>query len=229
MARTRRLEYMLKLPSQSNEICRRMMVGQWVALASIAAGGCTSTSPIEAWQHEAERIILRDDRLDLDRLRLLPVKGSPTRLRPAQIVIGAPEAGGSGGLFGSVRREVRGALVEVFPFGSREWLVFLLGVVRNESSWRYNPNGLTVIETIRPVALALDGAETTWVVGPPDSEAKQRYGSPTSRASSEDGTRAPGRPRSFPGLIDAFQVVETPGGLDVCEIRTGACWALPLP
>ena len=197
-----------------------------LGLASVWACGCASTPPIDAWQQRVEGIVLDEGSLNLDKVRLLGELGLPTRLRPALIIVGDGDPGRHSTLFGATKREARGALVDVFPYGSRDWLVFLLGVVRRHSTWRYHPEGTTTIEDIRPVGLALSGTEPIWEVGPPDPEAVKRYLSADSGAWWDEGKR---HLYGFPRRVDAFEVVEAPGGVNVCETRTGACWALNLP
>lgn len=197
-----------------------------LGFVSVLAGGCAATAPIDAWQQQVEGILVNGEGPNFDKVRLLGELGLRTRLRPGLIVVGDGDAGRGRPLLGSKEPEVRGVLVEVVSYGSRDWLVFLLGVVRRDSTRRYHPDGTAGIEDIRPVGLAFSGAQPTWVVGPADPEAARRYRSGDAWASSGAGER---RRHGFPRWFDAFEVVEAPGGLNVCEAHTGACWALSLP
>ncbi len=219
---------MHKRPNPVNETGHRDKVDKRLVLALVAvlAGGCTTTTPIDTWQEEVRRLTLDNDGLNLDEIRLLPERGAPTRLRPAPIIIGCQAADSP---FASDRREAIGVLVDVWPHESREWLVFMLGIIRNETSWRYNPQRCPVIEDIRPVGLAFEADEPEWIVGPANPEALRRY-SLTDRQGRSDDPGSPGlNVRGFPRVSDAFRITEAIGGLDLCEARTGACWNLPLP
>jgi hypothetical protein len=228
MAQIRRREHMHKRPNPVNERGHRDKVDKRLVLALVAilAGGCTTSSPLDAWQEEVRRLTLDNNGLNLDEIRLLPERGAPTRLRPAPIIIGCQAADSP---FGSDRREAIGVLVDVWSDESREWLVFLLGIVRNETSWRYDPQRGPVIEDIRPVGLAFEANEPKWIVGPADPEAVRRYSPSDRHGRSVAGRISALKARGFPHVSDAFRITEAVGGLDVCEARTGACWTLPLP
>lgn len=197
-----------------------------VGLLAAAVGGCTAAAPMAVWQAGAERSVLADGRLDQDKIRLLSEAGLPTRARPELIVVGEYGVDLGSTLFHPVQRDALGVLVDVVSHESREWLIFLVGFVRRDTTWRYNADAVPVIENIQPVALTAGGGKARWAVGSANPEALRRYYANAARSMSQSPAHAA---QGFPGPADEFRIVETEDELRVCEARTRACWALHLP
>ena len=163
---------------------------------------------ISVWESQLTRYISAEgggDPAILAQARVLHSRDSP---RPARITFDALDVDAA--IPGRDGWDVEGVLIGKQSTGTRNWYVFLVGVVSRSG---YRPAS---IQDIRLVAMSPQGAKFSWVVSPPETQAVQRYGD-TFRDSMA------GR---FPAETDEFVMHADAGRLWVEEVRSGASWSL---
>jgi hypothetical protein len=113
--------------------------------------------------------------------------------------------------------DVQGILIGHHRAAERFWFVFLVGVLRQQTS------GPPIIEDVRLVAMTVLGRELRWVVSDPDAIATRRYISPSPATPADPAFRI------FPKAADRYRTVVDGELINLYEDRSGANWVLRLP
>lgn len=108
--------------------------------------------------------------------------------------------------------DVEGVLIGKHSSGTRNWYVFLVGIVARNG---YRPAS---IQDIRIVGLAAEKGDLTWATTPSDREAVERY-----RETFRDSPMV-----RFPADTDRFVMNVSEDRTSVQELRSGAEWSLQL-
>lgn len=195
----------------------RGLIARAVVVVPLPAVGCASQQPIEAWQNRVARYISEQGNGDPNVLRDLVDARARDTVRPERVMIGefgvtGPTRGGMTPVY-----DVQGVLIGHHKAVDRYWFVFLVGVLRQQTS------GAPIIEDVRLTAMTAAGRELRWVVSDPDDIATRRYISPSSATPADPAFRI------FPKGTDLYRTVVERDLIHVSEDRSGANWVLRLP
>lgn len=210
---------------QQRELWRRPSLQAWISrfsattllLVPVWISGCATQQPVEAWKIRVTRYISEQGNGDPNVLRDLADARARDAVRPDRVMIGefgvkGPARGGTTPVY-----DVQGILIGHYRAADRFWFVFLVGVLRQQTS------GPPVIEDVRLAAMTAIGRELRWVVSDPDDIATRRYISPSSTAPADPAYRI------FPKATDLYRTVVQEDRVNVFEDRSGANWNLRLP
>jgi len=168
------------------------------------------TRLISIWQEQVRRYIHREGNGDPAALAHVTALRSRDVLRPARITFGVLDLDTD--LPGRSGWDVQGLLVGTHPESVHPWYVFVVGIVRRGD---YRP---WMLQDLRLVALARQGAKLAWQMSAPDPRALQRY----------RDTFAVSGSVHFPNESDRFSMTVAGDRIRVEEARSGADWVLTL-
>jgi len=220
----------MTIATLSNNLNNPLRCGRTTVRAGLASvflwltlvAGCATKPPIEAWQQRVTTYVFQQGNGDPNILRDLVVARARDSVRPERIMIGEFGVVGKTENGRTPTYDVQGIVVGHSQIAGRNWFLFLVGVLRQQSV------GAPTIDEVRLAAMTAESQQLHWSVSEPDAFATQRYVNP----GGSDLT-APSRDdpafRVFPKASDAYRVIVEGDIVHVYEDRSGAHWDLRLP
>jgi len=213
----------------SHHLCISRLVTGLVLLLLAGLSGCSARAPhpdtmapqahlpeqkiqrlLRVWQQQLEQYIVREGNGDPAVVSQMRVARSRDVLRPARITFSALDVDAS-----TPSRDgwdLEGVLIGKQTSGTRNWYVFLVGLVAREG---YRPSSL---DDVRVLGLSSHESKFSWEASTPNMQAVQRY-----RAAY--GASVPVR---FPGDTDWFRMTGAQDCVRVVEARSQSQWSLLL-
>lgn len=165
---------------------------------------------VSAWEMKLERFVNQEGDGDPGVLSQTRVLHSRDVLRPARITFDVLDVDAQ--VPSRDGWDVEGVLIGKHSSGTRNWYVFLVGIVARSG---YRPAS---IQDIRIVGVAAEKGELTWATSPSDREAVERY-----RETFRDYPMV-----RFPADMDRFVMNVSEDRASVQELGSGAEWSLQL-
>lgn len=192
-------------------------LGLWIG----ALTGCASRDPIASWQNRVTRFVAKEGNGDPNVLRDAAQWRSRTSLRPGRITFGRFDVGSSGDRPTVGTRDVQGILLGQTQVDSRQWYVFLLGVV--DRSKGAKPG----LDELHLAAMCVNGDDLLWRIAEPDQSALDKYLAVVEPKRVHPTTGKLARAK-FPSPFDAFQLTQSNGVAVATEETSKAQWRLDL-
>lgn len=200
----------------------RLIAVVGVPLATLT-GGCTTPTPLEAWQASLERFVAEQGHGDVNVLRR-------TDRPPSESDFGLIGAATAGFPFVSPRRtDADGVLLGHRHIDDRSWFVYLVGMVEYRGKFVNWPLDRPRVIDIRLVAFSEWAGEFTWVADEPNAETVDHYCLPQRerwRRSDPSRAEATDAPTVFPTEADAFEMTVDDTMVTVTDRHSEARWAL---
>jgi len=205
-----------------------MMVRLLIALllASVVLTGCNAqggavNNTLASWKKDVEQYVTTQGHGDLN------------SLRDADVVDGRREFGAVTTASGGT--DVTGVLLGRRTVANRDWMFYLVGVVKENSKLSAPLPHDTQVKEIHLVAVANDGGGFTWAMSQDNENtaAVKRYTAAQTHES-ESSARASGTPKRgpatlFPSDEDSFSL-QIAGNIATATVQpSGATWTLALP
>ena len=191
-----------------------------LAILTITAG-CAAKAPLRAWQDRLTQYIAQQGNGDPNVLSDTTDLHSRRSLRPARITFGELDIRGRGLWPFVTRRDANGVLLGQRRVGSRDWFLFLVGVVKRRA------NHTAGLEDIRLLGFTIKQRKLCWRVARRNPRAVAQYVG-ARRLDDPNKTSRYSSHASFPAATDVFKLEVRGDAVTATEQTSGAVWQLRL-
>ena len=199
---------------------KRIYLCSLLAMLTITTG-CMAKAPLPAWQNCLTRYIVQQGNGDPNVLSDTTDLHSRRSLRPARITFGELDIPGRGIWPFVTRRDANGVLLGRRRVGSRDWFIFLVGVVKRRA------NHTAGLEDIRLLGFTVKQRKLCWRVDRRNPRAVVQYLGARRLDDPNKTSRYPSH-AVFPATTDVFKLEVRGDVVTATEQTSGAVWQLRL-